>query len=120
MLTGKIFFQKEFEKRDREKHFLEDCLLFILLSSIVDLCYELCSSGGRPEGQSACWPARWPGCLAILHGIIFQHFFIPAMLIGTIDFYHFVPFSLTLNLAGDQNVHIKQNLFGSVSCTFFS
>ena len=27
-------------------------------------------------------------------------FLIPAMLIGTIDFYHFIPISLTLTLAG--------------------
>ena len=32
------------------------------------------------------------------------------MLVGTIDFYHFIPLSLTLTLAGVDKVSVKQNL----------
>ena len=35
------------------------------------------------------------------------------MLIGTIDFYHFVPLSLTLTLPGGDKVSAKQNLLAS-------
>ena len=37
-------------------------------------------------------------------------FFIPAMLIGTINFYHFIPLSVTLTLSGGHKVSAKQNL----------
>ena len=36
--------------------------------------------------------------------------FIPAMLIGTIDFYHFILLSLTLTLDGGHKIDAKQNL----------
>ena len=39
--------------------------------------------------------------------------------IGTIDFYHFIPLSLTLTLAGGRKVSTKQNLLASFSETFF-
>ena len=42
----------------------------------------------------------------------------PARLIGTIDFYHFIPLSLTLTLPGGHKVSAKQNLLASM-CTFY-
>ena len=34
-------------------------------------------------------------------------FVVPAMFVGTIDFYHFIPLSLTLTLAGGHKVSAK-------------
>ena len=45
--------------------------------------------------------------------------FIPAMRIGTIDFYCFIPPSLTLTLAEGNKVSAKQTLFASFSPTLF-
>ena len=45
--------------------------------------------------------------------------FIPAMLIGTINFYHFIPLSLTLPFAGDHKVSTKQNLLASIFSHIF-
>ena len=42
------------------------------------------------------------------------------MLIGTTDFYHCIPLSLTLILPGGHKVSAKQNLLASFSPTFFS
>ena len=36
--------------------------------------------------------------------------FMPAMLVGTIDFYHLIPLPVTLTLAGDHKASTKQNL----------
>ena len=41
---------------------------------------------------------------------------IPAMLIGTIDFCHFVTLLLTLVLPGGHNVSAKLNFLASFSC----
>ena len=46
-------------------------------------------------------------------------FFIPAMLIGSTDFYHFIPLVVTLTLAGGLKVSAKQNLLASFSQTLF-
>ena len=46
-------------------------------------------------------------------------FLLPAMLIGTIDFYHFMPLSLTLTLPGAHKVSTKQILLASFSPTLF-
>ena len=35
------------------------------------------------------------------------------MLVGTIDFYHYIPLSLTLTLPGGHKVNAKQNLWAS-------
>ena len=77
--------------------------------------------------MSCVQPASWP---AILRGRNFNTghsmqtfqslFFIPAMLIGTIDFYHFLPLSLALTLPGSHKVSAKQNLLASFFCTLFS
>ena len=42
-----------------------------------------------------------------------QKFFIPAMLIGTIDFYHLMPLSLTFR--GGHKINAKQNIMASFS-----
>ena len=44
-------------------------------------------------------------------------FFLAAMLIGTIDFCHFIPLSMALTLAGSHKVSTKQNLLASFSPT---
>ena len=46
--------------------------------------------------------------------LAWHFFFIPAMLrsIGTIDFYHVIP--LSLSLPGGHKVRAKQNLFGFI------
>ena len=64
---------------------------------------------------------------ALLHGktldieckLLSHILFIPAKLIGTIDFYIFIPLSLTLTLPGGHKISAKQNLLASVSCTLF-
>ena len=48
-----------------------------------------------------------------------QNLFIPAMLIGTIDFYCFMRLTLTLSLPAGHKVSTKQNLLASFSPTFF-
>ena len=48
-----------------------------------------------------------------------QIFFIPAMLIGTISLYHFIPLSLTLALPGGHKVSTKHNLLASFSPALF-
>ena len=42
-----------------------------------------------------------------------QVFFIPAMLIGTINFYHFIPLSAILTLAWGHKVSTRQSLLAS-------
>ena len=37
--------------------------------------------------------------------------FIPALLIGTIDFYHFIPLSLTLTLSGGHKVTVQSKTY---------
>ena len=76
----------------------------------MDLCNELCSSG-----QLACVRKT----LDITHELFNQSFFIPAMLTGTINFYHFIPLSLTLTLPEGHKVSAKQNLLASFSPTFY-
>ena len=45
--------------------------------------------------------------------------FIPAILIGAIDFYHFIWPSLTLTLPGGHKISTEENLLASFSPTFF-
>ena len=63
----------------------------------MDLCYEL--------------------CLDITRKLCIQKLFIPAMLRGTIDFFHFVPLSLTLTLPGGRKFSAKRNILASFSHT---
>ena len=42
------------------------------------------------------------------------------MLKGTIDFYHFIPLSLTLTLSGGYKVSAEQNFLATLSCTLFN
>ena len=76
----------------------------------MDLCYcnKLCSAGPL-AGQSSNLHDRK---LNIGHYMqtCEPNLFIPAMLIGTIDFCHFIPFSLNLTLPGGHKVKAKQNL----------
>ena len=44
---------------------------------------------------------------------------IPAVFIGTIGFFHFMPLLLTLTLSGGHKVRAKANLLASFSCTLF-
>ena len=67
----------------------------------------------RSTGRFACLT------LDITCKLFNQFFFIAAMLIGTIDFYHFVPLSLILILPGGHKVNAKQNLLSSFSQTLF-
>ena len=73
-----------------------------------------------PAGQAACWP-----CVAktltldITRKLFYHFFFIPAMSIGNIDFYYFIPLSQTLTMPGGGKVSVKQNLLASFSCTLF-
>ena len=46
--------------------------------------------------------------------------FIPAILIGTIDFYHFIPLSLTLTLPRGHTISAMQNLMALFSQHFSS
>ena len=46
-------------------------------------------------------------------------FYIPTMLIGTIDFNHFIPLSLTLTLPGGHMISAKENLLAVFSPTLF-
>ena len=48
-----------------------------------------------------------------------QIFVMLAMLIGTTDFYHLIPFSVTSTLAEGHEVSVKQNLLASFSSTLF-
>ena len=47
------------------------------------------------------------------------NFFIPGMLVGTIDSHHFILLSLTFILSGGHKVRAKQSLLASVSQTLF-
>ena len=75
----------------------------------MDLCDESCSSG-RPSCIS-----KTLGYTQTVQPVLF----IPAMLIGSIDFYHFIPLSLTLTLGGGHKISTKQNLLASFSRTLF-
>ena len=48
-----------------------------------------------------------------------SNFAIPTMLTGAIDFYHFIPLSLTLTLSRGHSITAKQNLLASFSPTLF-
>ena len=70
------------------------------------------------------------GRLNVLHGKNFNvgHYMqtfqpdvcTPAMLIGTVDYYYFIPLSLTLSLLGGHKVNAMRNILASFSCTFFN
>ena len=60
-------------------------------------------------------------CAVPLNLFSFQisFFFIPAMLIRIIDFYHFMSLSLALTLPGDHKISAKENLLASFSPALF-
>ena len=49
---------------------------------------------------------------------LFNISFMPAMLIGNMDFQRFIPFSMTLTLTGGYRVSAEQNLLASCSRMF--
>ena len=71
----------------------------------------------RPAGQQAGLHDK---DLSIGHckQTVLPKFFVPAMLIGTIDFCHFISLSLTLTFLWGHRVSAKQNLLASFSWTF--
>ena len=76
----------------------------------MDLCDELCSSGRgvgvRGRGGGGGGQASWPSCMTKNFNTghysytltVEPDFFIPILLTGTIDLYHFIPLPLTLTL----------------------
>ena len=88
-----------------------DCLIDI---SIMDPGNESCS---------ACWPAghlAWQKLVTLdITRKLFNHFLMLPMSVGTIDFYHFIPLSLTLTSTGGRKVSAKQNLLALFSRTLF-
>ena len=52
-------------------------------------------------------------CLSLCQNVQ-QQFFISAMLIGTIDLYHFIRLSLTLTMPGGHKVSASQNLLAFI------
>ena len=76
----------------------------------MDLCKELCLTGqlvGHLAWQSFNVGHYTPS--------VQPNLFIPAMLTGTIDFYHFIPLSLTLTLSWGHKVSAKQDLLALFS-----
>ena len=74
-----------------------------------DIRNESCSSGPL-------------SCMAKIghHTQTFQpNFFIPAQLLGTIDFYHVILLSLTMIVPGGHKVSVNQNVLASFSRTLF-
>ena len=68
---------------------------------IMDLCNESRSSGRQ---KLECWTLNTNSLII---------FFVPAKLIGIIDFYYFIPISPTLFIPGGHKVSAKQNLLAS-------
>ena len=63
-----------------------------------------------------------PACFFAVHGTDVGRpgqtiCFIPAMHVGTTDFYNYIQLSLTLTLPGSQKISVKQNLLTSFSPT---
>ena len=93
------------------------CLVFNPYEYHMDLCNESCLT---------VWRASHP---SVLRGKNFNvgHYtqtvqpncFTPAMLIGTIDFFHSIPLSRTFTWPGFHNFRAKQNILASFSCTLF-
>ena len=92
------------------------------------VCVAWCGIGRQELKFLPCKVASGPGSqLAVLCGknfysgyytqIVEPKLFIPPMLVGTIDFYHFILLSLTLTLHGDHKVSAK--LLNSFSPTLF-
>ena len=85
----------------------------------MDLCNQSCQSSRTPDGRPS---------ILLGTNVNIKHYeqtyqlnsVTPAMLIGTIDYYHFTPLSVTLSLAGGFKVKAKQNLLASFFCTLFN
>ena len=84
----------------------------------MDLCNQSCSSSHLADGLAVFLNKK----LNAGHHVqsVQPNLFIPAMLIGLFDFYHFITFSVILALAGGHKVSARQNLLDSFPCTFFN
>ena len=85
------------------------------------LCSESCSSV-RPSGQMAGPPTSRPSCITTTLMLDITHklstiIFIPLILIGTVDLYHFIPLSVTLTFVAGHKVSTKQDLLATFSRT---
>ena len=91
--------------------------VFLIHMSVIWLCVMSCVWWA---GQLACHFA-WQKlkCWTLYTKTVQPTFFIPAMLVGSIDLYYFVPPSLTLTMSGGHKVSAKENLLVSFSCTLF-
>ena len=89
----------------------------VVFAVIVDRYEHLC----HESSLSGCWAILRGKNFNILHyrQTVHSNFFIPVMLLDTIDFYHFIPLSLTLTLPGGHKVSAKQNLLASFSQNIF-
>ena len=110
---------------------------YFIEKSVVSLfvCYYG-SPRNQNQSQGKLWQRKFSCCVclasrpAVLHGKSFkvvdyvqlfnQFFIVPDRLIGTSNFYHFIPLSLTLTLSGCHKVCTKLSLFASFSPTLFS
>ena len=79
----------------------------------MDLCYE----SGLP-GRSVAFHGKNSN-IEHYTQTVKPNVFVPTMLLGTVDFYHFILFSLTLTLPGGHKVSAKRNLLALFSRTRF-
>ena len=92
----------------------------------TDLCNESWSFV-RPAGKNfnvghythCVQPIFLSVCFGFFCLFVCSFVFIPAMPIGTIDFYHFIALSLPLTLPGGHKFNAKQNLWALFSRTLF-
>ena len=104
------------------------CSDFIVISSVMFLiymsniimhqCNQLCSSCRCPSVHLPCVAKTF--MLDITCKTCEPKWVTPAMFIGTIDLYHFVPLLVTLIVNGSHKVNIKQDLLATFSCTLFN
>ena len=85
----------------------------------MDLCNQSRSAGqaaGRcPSDRPSCLSKRW-----IFRANFPTKFFRICHVYKHPEYYHFMPLSVALTLAGAHKVRAKQNLLASFSCTLFS
>ena len=80
----------------------------------MDLCSESCLFGG-PAGGLSCMAKTFN--IGHYRQTVQPNFVIPAILVGTIDFYHGIPLLLTLTLPGGHKDSAKQDILASFSRT---
>ena len=103
-----------------------ECLNFAPCEYGMNPCNVSCFSC-QPVANG-CYLSFWPAVLRGKNLNVGQYgqsrlsdIFNQARLIGTIDFYHFIPCSVALTLAGDhKKVSTKQNMLASLSRTLLN